>query len=60
MFVSNIVYALETNDVTHGLEKLPKALQAQALTALTSEVILGWLVGSLTSTFFQHQHGLDI
>ena len=58
MFVSNIVYALETNDVTHGLETLPKALQAQALTAFTSN--FGLVGGSLTSTLFQHQHGLDI
>ena len=45
MFVSNIVYALETNDVTHGLETLPKALQALALTALTSNGLV-WLVSS--------------
>ena len=44
MFVSNIVYALETNDVTHGVETLPKALQAQALTALASNIVLVWWV----------------
>ena len=35
MFVSNILYAMKTNYVTHGLEQLPKALRTQALTALT-------------------------